>query len=172
MKRWKSWMAYGKKALWAAPLLLIVLLATLFAQAADQKVAHADYHNGESFDVFWIDNNDEENTRPTDPGAALQPKLSFTLDGKEYDLSDESQRDEALALIGLTQIPQATVDTSTGVGHYTVSFGSSALPSRIWYESEWDATANGGEGGPALIDPDDDPETGARYSGHDITWTV
>ena len=180
MKKQIIWNRQTLKLAWILPVLAALLAASLFARAADSQVAHiGGYEEGQSFSLYWIDNHNQEGDRPTastDPAAAaaLQPRLSFVLDGKEenpYRLweYEGEMLSQALALVGLDEVPQAAVDTAGGmdVNSYTVSFGDSALPSLVYYEGEWDPDANDGAGGPAT-----DPETGEPYPGHTVTWTV
>ena len=165
MKQLMVWKKHAMKAVWAVPLLLVLTAATLFARAAG-LVVHTEYaDSSRSYTVLWTDNNDEEGKRPANRGAALQPGLSFTLDGETYDLSamSEAEQREALALIGLTSLPQAIVETDTGVNSDRVSFGPSALPSKVYYEGEWNTESDL---------PEIDPDTGKSYPGHAITWTV
>lgn len=76
--------------------------------------------------VFWVDNHNESSVRP-EAGAYPQPQLQFAVDGSAQYVT---LTEDNMHRLGLTQIPQAMI-ASNGVGTYTVTYGSNALPSKI-----------------------------------------
>ena len=87
----------------------------------------------QSFDIFWVDNNDEMSIRPGT--AEMVPVLRFSLEGNGN--FTELTADN-MATLGLTQMPEVSI-TENGIGRWNVQIPQ--LPSKVtYYDAYGDAT--------------------------------
>lgn len=85
-----------------------------------------------SHDVYWADNGDAGGIRPADLSGLYE--LQFSLDGSS---SYKTLTGEDLETLGLSELPEATVDKGSGV--WQIHWDES-LPDKITYS---DSTGNG-----------------------------
>ena len=87
----------------------------------------------QSFDIFWVDNNDEMSIRPGT--AEMVPVLRFSLEGNG---SFTELTADNMATLGLTQMPEVSI-TENGIGRWNVQIPQ--LPSKVtYYDAYGDAT--------------------------------
>lgn len=87
----------------------------------------------QSFDIFWVDNNDEMSIRPVN--AEMVPVLRFSLEGNG---SFTELTADNMATLGLTQMPEVSI-TENGIGRWNVQIPQ--LPSKVtYYDAYGDAT--------------------------------
>ena len=89
-----------------------------------EGVAIDSYREAFSQNIFWLDNHDEANTRPTTGNYPL--KLHFSVDGGQMtELTAEN-----MGTIGLQDFPEINVEED-GTGSYRLSIGANVLPEKI-----------------------------------------
>ena len=87
----------------------------------------------QSFDIFWVDNNDEMSIRPGT--AEMVPVLRFSLEGNG---SFTELTADNMATLGLTQMPEVSI-TENGIGRWNVQIPQ--LPSKVtYYDAYGDVT--------------------------------
>ena len=155
---------------WTLPLALVLLVSGLFL-AAFMAFA-ADGEQQTSWTVYWVDNNNEAESRPSISGgepAYGTPTLTVEIDGTTYTEEDTNSDPNLLDRLGLSAWPTPVI-TETGTGVWTVDYGEGGLPSLAYQVDE--------EGNVITQEPSEDVDEDGNpilkpvEPSLPVTWTV
>ena len=155
---------------WTLPLALVLLVSGLFL-AAFMAFA-ADGEQQTSWTVYWVDNNNEAESRPSISGgepAYGTPTLTVEIDGTTYTEEDTNSDPNLLDRLGLSAWPTPVI-TETGTGVWTVDYGEGGLPSLAYQVDEEGNVITQEPSGEE--DEDGNPTLKPVEPSLPVTWTV
>ena len=157
---------------WTLPLALVLLVSGLFL-AAFMAFA-ADGEQQTSWTVYWVDNNNEAESRPSISGgepAYGTPTLTVEIAGETYTYPSDNGAADQLLLdrLSLSAWPTPVI-TETGTGVWTVDYGEGGLPSLAYQVDEEGNVITQEPSGEE--DEDGNPTLKPVEPSLPVTWTV
>ncbi len=115
----------------------------------EAQLTGSGYESVEPVDVYWMDNNNEENKRPGYTAGSdippFEPELCFTYTDKDGNPLSGAEAveltEENMAQFGIDQLPEISV-SAPGSGRYTVQV-EGELPTVITYTDEYGDMVSG-----------------------------